>query len=82
MWVMLKVCVIRSVSVLVLVYSFVDDSSGPVRIVVETRRERGDRPPSRPRGGAPVNGEARGGFGGPGRGRGTGRGARGGAVAK
>ncbi|KAH7912172.1 hypothetical protein BJ138DRAFT_1084115 [Hygrophoropsis aurantiaca] len=49
---------------------------GQVRIVVETRKERGDRPPTRPRGGAPMNGEARGGFrggrGGPGgRGRGA-----------
>ncbi|KAH7920180.1 hypothetical protein BV22DRAFT_1040135 [Leucogyrophana mollusca] len=48
---------------------------GQVRIVVETRKERGDRPPTRPRGGAPMNGEARGAFrggrGGPGgRGRG------------
>ncbi|KAG9313626.1 hypothetical protein JVU11DRAFT_5958 [Chiua virens] len=47
---------------------------GHVRIFVETRKERGDRPQSRPRGGAPMNGEIRGGFrgrGGPGRGRGT-----------
>lgn len=46
---------------------------GQVRIFVETRKERGDRPQSRTRGGAPLNGEARGGFrgrGGPGRGRG------------
>jgi hypothetical protein len=48
-----------------------------VRITVETRKERGERPVSRPRGGVPVNGDARGGFrarggGGPGRGRGTG----------
>lgn len=56
---------------------------GQLRIVVETKKERGDRdrPVSRPRGGAPpVNGEARGGGGGgggyrggrggPGRGRG------------
>jgi hypothetical protein len=45
-----------------------------VRITVETRKERGERPVSRPRGGPPVNGDARGGFrgrgGGPGRGRG------------
>ena len=46
------------------------------RITVETRKERGERPVSRPRGGPPVNGDARGGFrggrgGGPGRGRGT-----------
>ncbi|KIJ61813.1 hypothetical protein HYDPIDRAFT_176802 [Hydnomerulius pinastri MD-312] len=48
---------------------------GQVRIVVETRKERADRPQSRPRGGGPMNGDARGGFrggrGGPGgRGRG------------
>lgn len=47
---------------------------GTVRIVVETRKERGDRPQSRPRGGGPVNGDSRGGFrggrGGGGRGRG------------
>ena len=47
---------------------------GHVRIFVETRKERGERPQSRPRGGAPLNGESRGGFrggrGGPGRGRG------------
>jgi hypothetical protein len=48
-----------------------------VRITVETRKERGERPVSRPRGGAPVNGDARGGGfrgrgGGPGRGRGIG----------
>ena len=46
-----------------------------VRITVETRKERGERPVSRPRGGAPVNGDVRGGFrggrGGPGRGRGA-----------
>ncbi|KXN89331.1 Putative G3BP-like protein [Leucoagaricus sp. SymC.cos] len=45
-----------------------------VRIVIETRKERGDRPPTRPRGGAPVNGEGRGGHGGGYRGRGAGRG--------
>ncbi|KAI6029709.1 hypothetical protein BKA83DRAFT_4222258 [Pisolithus microcarpus] len=47
---------------------------GPLRIVVETRKERGDRPQSRPRGSGPVNGDSRGGFrggrGGGGRGRG------------
>jgi RNA recognition motif. (a.k.a. RRM, RBD, or RNP domain) len=47
-----------------------------MRITVETRKERGERPPSRPRGGAPVNGDMRGGSfrarGGPGRGRGIG----------
>lgn len=46
---------------------------GQVRIFVETRKERGERPQSRPRG--PLNGETRGGFrggrGGPGRGRGA-----------
>lgn len=37
---------------------------GNIRIIVETRKERGDRPVSRPRGGAPINGggDARGGF--------------------
>ncbi|KAF8155753.1 hypothetical protein B0H34DRAFT_714691 [Crassisporium funariophilum] len=57
---------------------------GQVRISVETKKERGDRPVSRPRGGAPVvNGEGRGGAqggggggsfrgrGGPNRGRGA-----------
>ncbi|KAF8306051.1 hypothetical protein DL93DRAFT_2232761 [Clavulina sp. PMI_390] len=44
------------------------------RIIIETRKERGDRPPPKPRGGAP-NGD-RGSFrGGPGRGRGAPRGA-------
>ncbi|KAI9463013.1 hypothetical protein F5148DRAFT_1211942 [Russula earlei] len=48
-----------------------------MRITVETRKERGERPVSRPRGGAPVNGDMRGGGfrgrgGGPGRGRGLG----------
>jgi RNA recognition motif. (a.k.a. RRM, RBD, or RNP domain) len=52
---------------------------GSLRIIVETRKERGDRPVSRPRGGAPVNGtgESRGGFrgrGGAGGGGGGGRG--------
>lgn len=45
-----------------------------MRISVETRKERGERPVSRPRGGMPVNGGDRGGFrgrGGP-RGRGIG----------
>ncbi|KZT43572.1 hypothetical protein SISSUDRAFT_978294 [Sistotremastrum suecicum HHB10207 ss-3] len=51
---------------------------GQVRINVETRKERGDRPPPRPRGGAPPNGELRGAFRG---GRGGGRGGRGGAGA-
>ena len=44
-----------------------------VRITVERRKERGERPVSRPRRGAPVKGDVRGGFrggrGGPGRGR-------------
>lgn len=48
--------------------------AGMVRIVVETRKERGDRPQSRPRGSGPMNGDSRGGFrggrGGGGRGRG------------
>lgn len=52
-----------------------------MRIMVETRKERGERPVSRPRGGAPVNGDMRGGGGGGGggfRGRGgQGRGGRG-----
>ncbi|KAG6918407.1 hypothetical protein DXG01_014812 [Tephrocybe rancida] len=37
---------------------------GQLRISVETKKERGDRPPSRPRGGAPVNGGPEGGRGG------------------
>ena len=41
---------------------------GQVRILVETRKERGERPVSRPRGGAPANGEGRGGGGFRGRG--------------
>ena len=50
------------------------------RITVETRKERSERPVSRPRGGAPVNGDIRGGGfrggrgGGPGRGGGRGLG--------
>lgn len=43
------------------------------RIVIETRKERGERPPSKPRGGSPGGGE-RGGFRGVGRGRGAARG--------
>lgn len=48
-----------------------------MRITIETRKERGERPVSRPRGGAPVNSDMRGGSfrgrgGGPGRGRGIG----------
>lgn len=53
----------------------VGGEAGQIRIVVETKKERGDRPPPRPRGGAPGNGDARGGFRG---GRGGGRGGRGG----
>ncbi|KAF8438984.1 hypothetical protein L210DRAFT_3542917 [Boletus edulis BED1] len=53
----------------------VGGEAGQVRIFVETRKERGERPQTRPRGGGPMNGEARGGFrggrGGPGRGRGV-----------
>jgi hypothetical protein len=56
---------------------------GQVRITVETKKERGDRPVSRPRGGAPqVNGDGRGASGGGGSFRGrSGRGGRGGAGA-
>lgn len=43
------------------------------RITVETRKERGDRPVSRPRGGSPLNGD-RGSFRGRGGGAGRGRG--------
>lgn len=43
------------------------------RILIETRKERGERPPSKPRGGAPPSGE-RGGYRGVGRGRGAPRG--------
>ena len=60
---------------------------GQVRIVVETKKERGERPISRPRGpgGAPqVNGDGRGAHGGGGggnfRGRGGGRAGRGGGA--
>lgn len=58
---------------------FVDgEGDTPVRIFIETRKERGDRPTPRPRGGAPpVNGENRG-QGGYRGGRGSGRGGRGG----
>jgi hypothetical protein len=38
------------------------EDTPPIRIYIETRKERGDRPPARPRGGA-VNGEGRGGQG-------------------
>jgi len=44
------------------------------RITVETRKERGERPVSRPRGGVPVNGDIRGGGFRGGRGSGPGRG--------
>lgn len=37
------------------------ESNGSFRVVVETKKERGDRPPTRPRGGAPVNQSPRGG---------------------
>lgn len=59
----------------------IDTETGPVKIFVETRKERGERPVSRPRGGGPggqggVNGGSdRGGFrgrGAPGGGRGRG----------
>lgn len=49
-----------------------DGSQGNIR--VEVRKERGERPVSRPRGGAPINGE-RGGFRGRGAPRGRGIGA-------
>ncbi|KAF8965032.1 hypothetical protein BDZ97DRAFT_1813306 [Flammula alnicola] len=59
---------------------------GQLKISVETKKERGERPVSRPRGGAPpaVNGDGRGAPGGGGfRGaRGAGRGGRGGAAPK
>lgn len=51
----------------------IDVNGEPFRINVETKKERGDRPPSRPRGGAPTGGAERGSYrgrGGPGRGRG------------
>ncbi|EIN08361.1 hypothetical protein PUNSTDRAFT_126434 [Punctularia strigosozonata HHB-11173 SS5] len=44
------------------------------RLSIETRKERSERPPPRPRGGAPPNGDIRGGYrgrGGPPRGRGA-----------
>ncbi|KAF5356956.1 hypothetical protein D9756_006589 [Leucocoprinus leucothites] len=51
------------------VFVDVGEDQPPVRIFIETRKERGDRPPARPRGGAPpVNGEGRGGHQGPYRG--------------
>ncbi|KAJ7634888.1 hypothetical protein FB45DRAFT_830387 [Roridomyces roridus] len=58
---------------------WVDCGNGEtVRISIETRKERGERPVSRPRGGGPTGGEGRGrgdGFRGRGRGAGAGRGA-------
>ncbi|KAK7437885.1 hypothetical protein VKT23_007698 [Stygiomarasmius scandens] len=45
----------------------VETESGPARVIVETKRERGDRPPPRGRGGPPFN-EGRGAGGGEGRG--------------
>lgn len=60
---------------------FVDVEGGPLRIFIETKKERGERPAPRPRGGAPaVNGEGRGQGGYSGRG-GAGRGGRGGPPA-
>ena len=56
----------------------IDVEGGQVRILVETRKERGERPVSRPRGGAPVNGENRGGGSFRGRGGPRGGGAGGG----
>ncbi|KAG6332109.1 hypothetical protein ID866_6977 [Astraeus odoratus] len=54
----------------------VGGEAGTVRVVVETRKERGERPQNRPRGGGPVNGDSRGGFrGGRGGAGGRGRGA-------
>ena len=50
-----------------------DGSQGNIR--VEVRKERGERPVSRPRGGAPINGD-RGGFRGRGAPRGRGIGAK------
>ncbi|KDQ09038.1 hypothetical protein BOTBODRAFT_537772 [Botryobasidium botryosum FD-172 SS1] len=50
-----------------------------VRITVELRKERGDRPPSRPRNVPPPNGEMRGGYRG---GRGAGGGGRGRGIPK
>ena len=47
--------------------------AGTVRIIVDTKKERGDRPPPRTRGGGPPNNEQRGNFRG-GRGGGRGRG--------
>lgn len=58
----------------------IDTETGPVKIFVETRKERGDRPISRPRGGGPGGpngGGDRGGF----RGRGAPGGGRGRGVA-
>ncbi|KIM70623.1 hypothetical protein SCLCIDRAFT_100715 [Scleroderma citrinum Foug A] len=52
----------------------VGGEAGSVRIVVETRKERGERPQSRPRGGGPMNGDSRGGFRGRGGAGGRGRG--------
>jgi hypothetical protein len=57
---------------------FLDVDGSSMRVFIETKKERGDRPAPRPRGGAPaVNGEGRGQGGYRGRG-GSGRGGRGG----
>ncbi|KAK7039469.1 putative G3BP-like protein [Favolaschia claudopus] len=53
---------------------WIETSDGNLRISIETRKERGERPVSRPRGGGPMGGEGRGGEG---RGRGEFRGGRG-----
>jgi hypothetical protein len=58
----------------------VGGETGQMRISVETRKERGERPVSRPRGGGPVNGDSRGGGGGGYRGRGSTRGRGGGGL--
>ncbi|KAF7763552.1 hypothetical protein Agabi119p4_8089 [Agaricus bisporus var. burnettii] len=60
---------------------YIEYEGGSQRIFIETKKERGDRPAPRPRGGAPaVNGEGRGQGGYRGRG-GSGRGGRGGPPA-
>lgn len=60
---------------------FLEVEGNSMRIFIETKKERGDRPAPRPRGGAPaINGEGRGQGGYRGRG-GSGRGGRGGPPA-